>query len=300
MNTINYLGYTFKPDWAGMWENGIKAAWSDDMVRRHGSINKTWDSYAKRYEEDEIKYSNRADLVDKIIASKPDTILDVGGGTGVFAIPLAKLVKRVVVVEPSGGMLDVLKKKAEKQGLNNIIYVRKKWEDVSEKELIALNDGVPYDVVLVSHSIYYITDLHKSFLKMNDVAKGYVYLFTGCSGFAQNKDFEKLHLILHKKPLTPYPDYSYLYMVVRELGIQPDIQVIDAKIKKPIKNIQELVDRWKVYLNTESLSEDQDAALKEYFSDKIKEENGQLFHSYEYKNGLVYWKISQDTKGAST
>jgi len=292
MEKRNLLNYMFKPDWAGMWENGIRDAWADDMVRRYGSINKTWDSYAKKYEEDEIKYSNRADLVDKIIASKPDTILDVGGGTGVFAIPLAKLVKRVVVVEPSVGMLDVLKEKAEKQGLNNITYVHKKWEDTSEKEFIEHNDGNLYDVVLASHSIYYITDLHKSFLKMNNAAKGYVYLFTGCSGCTQNKDHEKLHLVLHKKPLTPYPDYSYLYMVVRELGIQPDIQVIEAKIKKPIKDIQELVDRWKGYLDTEDLSKEQEEAIREYLSDKVKEENGQLFHRYEYKNALIYWRVT--------
>lgn len=291
METYAFSNYMLKPDWAGMWEKGIKNAWADGMVGKHGSINKAWDNYACDYENGEIKFSNRVDLVSKIIEPGPESVLDIGGGTGVFAIPLARVVKKVVVVDPSEGMLKILEQKAEKEGLDNIVCVMKRWEEISNDKAIELNDGKPYDAVLASHSIYYIGDLHRSFLRMNDVAKRFVYLFTGCSGYMRDKAYEKLYLVLHKKPLPAYPDYSFLYMVLRETGIQPDLEMIEAKVKKPVKNIEELVDNWKGYLDVKELSKEQEDAVREYLSDKVKEEDGQLFHCYDYKNALIYWKI---------
>ena len=299
MNTDNLFNYMFKPDWAAMWERGIKEAWADEMVNKHGSIKKAWDNYAREYEEGEIRYSNRVELVERILDSGPDRVLDIGGGTGVFAIPIARHVKRVVVVEPSEGMLEILKEKAKKEGLDNIVYVMKRWEEVSKEEVLALNDGNAYDAVLASHSIYYIGDLHRSFLKMNDVVKGYVYLFTGCSGYTRDRSYEKLYLILHKKPLPPYPDYSCIYMILREIGIQPNIEMVSAKVNRPIRNIEEVIDRWKGYLGKEDLSREEEEAIREYLSDKIKEENGQLYHYCEYKNALIYWKFERDIKEAA-
>jgi len=41
-----------------------------------------------------------------------DTLLDVGAGTGRFAIPLARQVRRVTALDQSAAMLDVLAQKA--------------------------------------------------------------------------------------------------------------------------------------------------------------------------------------------
>mgnify|MGYP001134071997 CR=1 FL=1 len=298
MEANHKFNYAMKPDWAGMWEKGIKEAWADNMVIKHGSINGAWDHSAGGYDAD-LEYSNRRDLVGKITVSQPETILDIGAGAGVFAIPLARVSKKIFAIEPSKEMLNILQKKAKKEGLANIISLRKKWEDASSAELMKQNHG-KFDVVLSSHSLYYITDLHRSFQKMNDICKGYVYLFTGCSGYTRDSAYEKLYLALHKKPLPPYPDYSSLYMVLREIGIQPDVEMIEAKVKKPVKSVEEVVDKWREYLNVKELSGDQKDAVREYLAGKIKEENGELCHTYQYKNALIYWKVEQDAGGAAT
>lgn len=289
----SFLSYAVKPDWAGIWERGIRNAWGNDMISRHGSINKAWDSYAREYENGEIKYSNRAQLVEKIAKCKPKSVLDVGAGTGVFAIPLAKFVKKVVVVEPSAGMLKILQKKAKKEKLCNIEILCKKWEDTSKEELLKHCSG-GFDLVLVSHSLYYIRDLHHSFKKMDEISKRFVYLFTGCSGHSRDETYQNMYLKLHKKPLPPYPDYSCLYMVLREIGIQPDIEMVVARAKKPIKSVDEVVDNWRKHLKIKKLSKDQKDAINEYLADKIKKENGKLYHSYEYKNALIYWKVEKN------
>ena len=289
----SFLSYAVKPDWAGIWERGIRDAWANEMISKHGSINNAWDSYAREYENGEIKYSNRAQLVEKIAKCKPKSVLDVGAGTGVFAIPLAKFVKKVVVVEPSAGMLKILQRKAGKEKLRNIEILCKKWEDTSKEELLKRCSG-GFDLVLVSHSLYYIRDLHHSFKKMNEISREFVYLFTGCSGHSRDETYQNMYLKLHKKPLPPHPDYSCLYMVLREIGIQPDIEMVVARAKKPIKSVDEVVDNWRKHLRLKKLSKSQKDAINEYLVDKIKKENGKLYHSYEYKNALIYWKVEKN------
>jgi len=80
----NFVTYVMKPDWAGMWERGIREAWANKMVVKHGSIISAWDHASNRKEL----------LLKKIAISQSETVLDIGGGTGAFAIPLANVAKK--------------------------------------------------------------------------------------------------------------------------------------------------------------------------------------------------------------
>src|SRR6266704_1569366 len=57
------------------------------------------------------------------------TVLDVGAGTGRFALALAPLVEHITAVEPNAAMLDYLRQDMSEQGLNNITIVQTTWED---------------------------------------------------------------------------------------------------------------------------------------------------------------------------
>jgi ubiquinone/menaquinone biosynthesis C-methylase UbiE len=289
---MNNLNFGSEINWAGIWERGILDAWSRCLMVKHGSISEAWNHMAAKYDSD-LKHSNRAKFVDKIDRHNPETVLDVGAGSGIFALLLAKRAKRVVVVEPSTGMLDILKKKAREYNLTNIECINKKWEDMAIDELIEINNS-KYDFVICSHALYYITDLHNSFKKMNDVCKSYVYLLIGGE---HNKDtdadsYSKFYERLHKKPMPSYPDYSCLYMVLRELDIHPDIEMLDTHAKRYVENIDELIERWMDYLDLNGEpTEDQRAAIREYLSGKIKEDDGKLYMEWQSRDALIYWKV---------
>ena len=290
MNTLN-LNFGSEINWAGMWESGILNAWSQHWIAKYGSISGAWNRMAAEYDRD-LENSNRIRFVDKIERHSPEAVLDVGAGTGVFALPLAKHAKKVVAVEPSVGMLDILKNKAPEYNLTNIEYINKKWEDMPIDELIEINGG-KYDVVVSSHALYYITDLHNSFKKMNDVCKGYVYLLIG--GAHDNDtdaaSYSKFYERLHKKPMPTYPDYACLYMVLREIGIHPNIEMLTAHAKRYAENMDELIERWKDYLDLGGEpTEDQRDAIREYLSGKTKEEDGKLCMEWDSKDALIYWR----------
>jgi len=58
-------------------------------------------------------------------------LLDIGAGTGAFAIPLARQVKKVVALEPAPAMLEVLRRRVEAEGISNIEFLCREWEEVS-------------------------------------------------------------------------------------------------------------------------------------------------------------------------
>ena len=56
-------------------------------------------------------------------------VLDVGGGAGRFALPLATRAGRVTVVDPSADSVDLLKARAAEAGITNVTAINEPWED---------------------------------------------------------------------------------------------------------------------------------------------------------------------------
>ena len=83
------------------------------------------------------------------------TVIDLGTGTGAFALAVAPLCRRVVAVDVSPVMLSFLCAKAEQQGLNNIELVRAGF-------LSYEHQGDPGDFVYSRHALHHLPDLWKT------------------------------------------------------------------------------------------------------------------------------------------
>ena len=68
-------------------------------------------------------------------------VLDVGGGAGRLALPLATRARHVTVVDPSEDSVELLKTRMAESGLTNVTVINEPWQDV---------DVPPADVVLCS------------------------------------------------------------------------------------------------------------------------------------------------------
>ena len=85
------------------------------------------------------------------------TLLDVGGGAGRFALPLALRCNHVTVVEPSPSMGETLRHLAAETGIANVTIVASPWEQAEVE---------PADVVLSAHVIYSIEDIGPFVMKL--------------------------------------------------------------------------------------------------------------------------------------
>ena len=79
-----------------------------------------------------------------------ETWLDIGAGGGRYALPIALLAREVIAVDPSDGMLAVLRESQAEAHITNVRTVKSRWP--SEQLIEA-------DVSLISHVGYDIADI---------------------------------------------------------------------------------------------------------------------------------------------
>ncbi len=81
--------------------------------------------------------------------SQSSTVLDIGAGTGAWAIPLAPHVRKVTALEASPAMIEVLRESLDEAGVDNVEIVQGRWQDLQVER---------HDFTLCSHAMYGFTD----------------------------------------------------------------------------------------------------------------------------------------------
>ena len=88
-------------------------------------------------------------VLDELLAPARDepgeTWLDIGAGAGRFALPLARVVREVIAIEPSAGMLEALRQDMAAHGIDNVRPIEDRWPMTEPP------DG---DVALIAHVSY--------------------------------------------------------------------------------------------------------------------------------------------------
>ena len=155
------------------------------------------------------------------------TVLDVGGGAGRFALPLALRCRHVTVVEPSPSMGESLRQLAAEAEIDNVSLVAKRWEEAEVE---------PADVILAAHVIYMIEDICAFVAKMVAHARQKVLL-----------------LMFMRPPLARYaPFWRWVHgedkqellgageflQVLWEMDIYPDLEMFEPRESRAFKDWQ--------------------------------------------------------------
>lgn len=144
------------------------------------------------------------------------TVLDVGAGVGRYAIPLAQRTKRVIAVEPSGGMRRFLEEDAKAAGVTNIAVVPATWDQASVE---------PCDVVLCSHIVYFITNIKAFLEKVRDTCRGHCFLAVRTN--QRDAPLRVLWELIYREPRVPEPGLMDLYNALHQvLGVCANVQVV--------------------------------------------------------------------------
>ena len=126
----------------------------------------TFDARAKTWDEQPRRRQLAADIfsaLEKQIPLQRDwAALDYGAGTGLLTFALAARVGRVVAVDSSAGMLDVLAQKAKAGGFDRVEILR---ADFTKDPLPA----GPFDLVASAMTLHHVADtapLFRNFFKL--------------------------------------------------------------------------------------------------------------------------------------
>lgn len=94
-------------------------------------------------------------------AGTPLRVLDVGGGSGMFAVPLARLGHDVTVVDPSADALATLRRRADTAGVGALVHGVQgdgdRLQEVLSGDTTEAEEGSGYDLALC-HSVLEVVD----------------------------------------------------------------------------------------------------------------------------------------------
>jgi ubiquinone/menaquinone biosynthesis C-methylase UbiE len=94
-------------------------------------------------------------LMQDLGIDETSTVLDLGAGTGAFALAAAPFCRRLVAVDVSPAMLDLLRTKTDERRLSNIELVRAGF-------LSYEHQGEPVDFIYSRHALHHLPDFWKA------------------------------------------------------------------------------------------------------------------------------------------
>ncbi len=177
-----------------------------------------WDRRARRYHDSTKDTVARDPFFQRLrsIVTPEMSVLDVGAGSGRFALALAPLVRQLIAVEPNAAMLDYLHQDAQTLNLSNISYYQSTWQDAP--------DNLHADIVFCSHVLYPIRDIAPFLSKLQKAARQRCYIYMRTTPI----DALTAHLWKHfhgDERCFP-PTYIHALDVLCEMGIYANVEIV--------------------------------------------------------------------------
>jgi SAM-dependent methyltransferase len=208
--------------WTDQWRDFVReTSYKNSLAKRKISNDEFWRSFGI-YDQAIMLSGYPGEALAKIssfIAPKT-TLLDIGAGTGAFAVPLSKITSKTVAVDPSQYQLQLLSEKAKKEGLANIVTIEKEWKDVEPSE-IACN----IDYALAAYSLF-DEDIEGFLKKMIDIAKKGIFIVFRASGNDTLSEFAF--------GTRPNADCICLAQILKDMGYQFNEMLFTRNYSLPI------------------------------------------------------------------
>jgi SAM-dependent methyltransferase len=247
-----------EPNWAELWRQLAERA------RR-----------PERQSGDEEPKAGRAqrprDLLDFALQRlRPaDTVLDIGAGTGRFAVPFARAVAGVTAVEPSPGRAALLRDKG-------IDVIEARWEDAGVE---------PHDVAFCSHAMYGSPDLAAFVRKMERSARRLCFLVMRVP--RHDGVLAELSRRIYGQPHDS-PNFWVGYHVLYEMGIYANVLM-----EPPVRcwsdaSLDEALERARRHLQREDASCDD--LIRETLARRLALRDGRYWWPDGMRSAMAWWQ----------
>jgi len=239
-----------------------------------------WDAKARtfpRYEEGEHNYE--AGVLKTIREHGVDfcgkSVLDVGCGSGMYTLRLAREAERVTAVDISGVMLDILRQDAAALGVDNIDYVHSDWAEFDARRT--------FDVVFCSMTPAIESD------ESREKLLGHAWGWTVFMGFAGRMESDVMAGLFERYGLAPkvFNNGPQMRKWLTGRGITPVSVILEDQWVVP-KNLEEALDACATTLTNYGVEPDHDL-LRRHLA-RFEDEPGVYVERTDYKIELLLWQ----------
>ena len=252
------------------------------LHQKPGSGGVDWDKRAHSFFKSVSGSSEAEKVINNLHLLPTDTVLDMGAGTGRFAIPIAKQAAHVTAIEPSSGMSSYLKKGMEEAGLTNYSVIPKRWEDI-----VIGRDLHVHDVVFASNSLGF-PDLAAGLKKLNDAAGRSVHLLWFAGRERHPIEPELARRLGREDKRGLMPDYLFIVHVLHDMDIYANVQVDQVKYSHTYDDLNEATSFW---TERNDISPDQVHILREYLAETLKRsDDGKLSMARTGWRARIWWE----------
>ncbi|WRS28673.1 class I SAM-dependent methyltransferase [Oscillospiraceae bacterium MB08-C2-2] len=215
----------------------MEKSFFEEMLSRNyqgtPEVEEKWDARAKHFNLSQQK--DRSGLAEKVTNILKEwgilagaAVLDIGGGSGRYAIPFAEHAEHVTVTDISSNMLELAKNNAQTHGLTNLSYVKTQWESA---DISALNWNRKFDLSFAS--MCPAVRSPEGLRKMSEVSKGFCLM----NQFITGRDLLSDYLIKElgiKRSHDPHNDRVTVQAVFNLLwleGYEPEVTYLRQEDK---------------------------------------------------------------------
>ena len=146
---------------------------------------------------------------------KDTEVLDVGGGAGRLALPLATRARHVTVVDPSEDSVDLLKTRMTEAGLTNVTVINEPWEEA---------DVPSADMVLCSLVLHHQLEAASFVERLQEHARDRVVVVEMMqTPGAVYRPFQER---VYGEAITSLPGIPMLLSLLWEMEIFPDVSML--------------------------------------------------------------------------
>lgn len=269
-------------DWNELWK--VFHASSPERAERDRDPAAVWNRRAAAYRRATHGETRATEQELAVLDLRPeDTVLDMGAGTGRLAVPITRSVAHVTALDPSEGMLAILREQMAAAGRTNYSTVMMRWEDA-----VIGRDIEPHDIVIAAFSLGFY-DLAAALAKLDAAACRAVYLFWH-AGERRTSGETALHEAVFGKAAAVrkgYPDYIYPLNILHDAGIYANVRIIRAVRDTVYDSPEDAARTWAAMHNPgmEDLS-----VVLEHFSRALRRnEDGKYIETNIQPTAVVWW-----------
>ena len=212
------------------------AAWSARVVAERAQTDRCrevadpadyYSPTAHRFRFDPTSTLDAVGRVLESLARPGETWLDIGAGGGRYSLPIARLTRRVIAVDPSAAMLDTLRAGMADAGIDNLDVIEGRWPPAGWASEPAVLDGVRADAGLIAHVGYDIEDVGP-FLDALEAAVGRLCIAVMGDG-AMTTVGRLYWAAIHGEPRVALPALPDLLTLLMARGRLPEVRLVDRE-----------------------------------------------------------------------